>query len=298
MNYYRPNWESIHQKIDKEIPEEDRNNAWLKECDRWLQTLIQELGDSYHTIESENFIILSSESDDYEQYFLKFLEFSRNKILQTLEGIASDDGYGKHVVFIAADQETYYDYILMFYPDEAKVGLSSGVYLNDGYGHFVFPSHEINYTEPVAVHELTHACLSHLPIPNWLNEGLAVSMEDVVLTRHYFEINKEIVSKHQQYWDQKNIQSFWKGKSFSNTDEGQELSYHLAQLLVQNISRDYEQFVGFSNHAHHKDAGQEASQKHLNICLGDLLTGLLGEGDWSPKTKSQNTTEVNYSISF
>lgn len=282
MKYYIPDWESIHKTIGKDLSEKELSAAWIIECEKWLEKISSELGDSYKTIESENFIILSSEEDDYNQYFLKFFEFSRDRILSTLENIASDEGYGKHVVLITADQETYYDYILMFYPEDAKVGLSSGVYLNSGYGHFVFPSHEINYTEPVAAHELTHACLSYLPIPNWLNEGLAVSMEDVVLSRDYFEINKEIISKHQKYWNEENIQSFWEGSSFSNTDEGQELSYHLAQLLVRNISHDYEQFTDFTNHAHKDDAGEKASHEYLNISLGDLLVGVLGEGEWSP----------------
>ena len=282
LKYYKPNWVAIQETISEDLSYDAQNNAWLNECKKWLNQLSNELGDDYAIIESENFFILSSEDDKYNQHFLKFLERSLKKILVTLEGIASDEGYSKHVVLILADQETYYDYTFMFYPEDAKVGLSSGVYINDGYGHFIFPHQEIYFNEPTAAHELTHACLVHLPIPTWLNEGLAVSMEGAVLGQDYFIIDKEIIDKHQQYWTEESIQKFWKGESFSSTDAGQELSYHLAQLLVRNISQDYEQFVHFCKSAHSDDGGKTAAQEVLGISLGDLLTGLLGDGNWSP----------------
>jgi len=284
MKYYRPDWTLISKTVNENFSKDQLNTAWSNECKKWLTTLQDELGSPYTLVESDNFIILSSEEDNYNQHFLKFLEYARTKILTNLVGIASDEGYGKHVVIIPADQETYYDYILMFYPEDAKVGLSGGVYLNDGYGHFVFPAQEINFTEPVAAHELTHGCLSHLPIPNWLNEGLAVSMEEVVLGHSYFEMNKKNIEKHQNYWNEDNIQHFWDGTSFSFPDEGQELSYHLAQLLVRNISHDDEQFKAFCNLADYKDAGEYASHQHLGISLGDLLDGLLGDGNWAPNS--------------
>lgn len=282
MKYYKPDWVAIQETICEGLSYDAQNNAWLEECKKWLNQLSRELGDDYAIIESENFFILSSEDNKYNQHFLKFLEKALKKILTALEGIASDEGYSKHVVLILADQETYYDYTFMFYPEDAKVGLSAGVYINDGYGHFIFPHQEINFNEPTAAHELTHACLVHLPIPAWLNEGLAVSMEGTVLGEDYFLIDKDIIDKHQQYWTEESIQTFWSGESFSNTDVGQELSYHLAQLLVRNISQDYEQFVHFSKNAHSNDGGETAAQEVLGISLGDLLTGLLGDGNWSP----------------
>lgn len=300
MKYYKPNWYSIGGNVDANASFKEQNTFWINECDKWLAQLASELasrtGESYSTVESQNFIILSSEDEKYTNHFLKFLEFSRTKILNNLKEVASDDGFAKHVLIITADQETYYDYLFMFYPEDSKVGLSGGVYLNDGYGHFVFPSQEISFTESVAAHELTHACLSHLPIPLWLNEGLAVSMEDVVLNRNYFQMNKAIISKHQRYWNEDNIQAFWDGSSFASTDVGQELSYHLGQLLVRNISEDYEQFARFCNDAHLSDGGEKAFLEHFNISLGDLIEGLLGDGDWSPKQKYQVDTDSEFQM--
>ncbi len=283
MKYHRPQWNEISKAIPDHLSELELDKTWYQECNKWLEQLIHDLGLHYKTYESDNFIILSSETQKHVDHFLSFLESTRTIILNTLEGIASDKGYGKHVVMILADQETYYDYIAMYYPSKGEFGLSAGVYINEGYGHFVFPAHEINYNEPVAAHELTHACLSHLPIPVWLDEGLAVSMEGVVISGRDFYIDKEIIGKHRNYWNPENIQSFWSGESFKLTDDGQELSYHLAQLLVRNISKEYLVFKTFVTHANEADAGEKAAREYLNISLGDLLEGLLGEGDWSPQ---------------
>src|SRR5690606_4136608 len=233
--------------------------------------------------QSPNFLIMSNESSRYVQVFSAFLERTLKRILTTLDGIASDEGYGKYVAMIFQDIDQYYDYVGMFFPEEGEFGLSAGMYINEGYGHFVFPSQDIDIAEPLAVHEMTHACLAHLPIPLWLNEGMAVLMEDV-LAGHGLFIDKEMVARHQDYWNEETIQGFWSGQSFQSMDEGQELSYHLAHILVRNISQNYSAFANFVNHAHFEDAGEEAAQNYLGVSLVQIAGTFLGEGNWQAST--------------
>jgi len=296
MKFYKPDWESIHKNEPINSSDEELHSFWQIECKKWLEKLKHQFDDNqtYNTFESDNFIILSSAPEDYNQYFLDFLEYCRNIILKNLKGIATDEGFGKHAAIITSDQATYYNYIFDFFPDETEMGLSSGIYINRGYGHFVFPHDEINNCEPVAAHELTHACLTNLPIPLWLNEGFATTMEDFILNSDLYQTSKEIILKHQKYWNEENIQNFWNGKSFYNTGEGQDLSYHLARLLIKNISHDYEKFKHFCNFAHYSDGGEAAAIKYLNISLGDLLEGLLGEGNWSPINQSKAELEMQH----
>jgi len=169
----KPDWNEIALGIGEGLSHDDLNSEWSKECNNWLEAVANEFGDDYSIGESPNFSIMSSESDRYVRVFSEFLERTLKRILNTLDGIASDEGFGKHVALIFQDIDQYYEYVCMFFPDEGKFGLSSGMYINEGYGHFVFPAQDIEYAEPIAVHELTHACLAHLPIPTWLNEGMA-----------------------------------------------------------------------------------------------------------------------------
>lgn len=278
----RPDWNEIASKIGDDLSPSELHSAWFEQCNKWLEAVSEAYGGNYHIHHSENFSLLSNESDRYVELFSSFLERSRQRILTTLHGIASDEGYGNHVALVFSDIDQYYDYVHMFYPDEGEFGLSSGMYINEGYGHFVFPTRDISEAEPIAVHELTHACLSHLPIPLWLNEGLAVLMEDVLAGKHLY-LDKEIVGRHQNYWNEKTIQNFWSGESFFAIDEGQELSYNLAHILVRNIARDYDSFITFANNANADNAGEEASLKYLGLSLCNVATSFLGEGNWKPK---------------
>jgi hypothetical protein len=280
----KPNWDEVSLEIGENLNHSELNVAWAAACNKWLSTIATEFGNDYRVIESSNFSIMSNESERYVSLFSSFLERTLKRILATLNGIASDEGFGKHAAMIFQNSEQYYEYVGLFYPDGGDFGLSSGMYINDGYGHFVFPSQELEYAESTAVHELTHACLGHLPIPLWLNEGIAVFMEEK-LAGNDFYIDQQVVDQHHEYWTIETIQQFWSGESFHAIDEGQELSYHLAHLLTRNVFYNFYSYADFINSAEFEDSGEEAAQKHLGISLSYLVGTFLGEGNWAPIEK-------------
>lgn len=281
----RPDWNDIALSIGNNLSHDALQAEWSKVCERWLTSIAHEFGRehcaSYSIEESPNFLIMSNEDDRYIQLFLRFLERTLKRILSTLDGIASDVGLGKHVALIFSDIEQYYEYVGMFFPDEGEFGLSAGMYINEGYGHFVFPSQDIAFSEPIAVHELTHACLAHLQIPVWLNEGMAVLMEDVLAGNHLV-LDKALLDSHQKYWNEKTIQGFWSGDSFLASDEGQALSYSLAHVIARNISKDFTAFSSFCVRANYEDAGESAAQEYFGLSLAQLVGVFLGEGKWQP----------------
>lgn len=281
----RPNWQNVLQRIGEGLTDQQLHAALNKECRTWLDALRHEYGDEYRIHETDNFYLLTSESDRYASVLLSFLERTLKRILTTLDGIASDEGYGKHVVVVFANQDQYYDYVQHFYPDEGEYGLSAGMYLDEGYGHLVFPVMDINLIESTVVHELTHACLTHLPLPIWLNEGLAVVMEDVLANKRLY-LNDEVYAEHLKYWNAETIELFWSGESFYGSDEGQSLSYTLAHVLMRNMSADYAALRQFCTHASFEDAGEAACQEYLGCSLSQLVGAFLGEGDWSPRPQN------------
>lgn len=281
----RPDWKEISERLNEQYSIKDLHKAWKGECDKWLKELIDHFGNGYRIVETQNFSLVSNENDRYIKVFSDFLERTLQRIIKTLPGIARDEGYGKHVAIIFKDMDDYYDYVSLYHPDEGEFGLSSGTYINEGYGHFAFPREDITLAEPVAIHELTHACLAHLPIPAWLNEGLAVFMEEV-LGGIGFGMDNQIQLDHQRYWNADTIQQYWAGESFQFADEGQGLSYHLSHLLTRNISKDYEPFARFVNEANFMDAGAGSSVKNLGGSLGQLVGVMLGYGDWEPNQEA------------
>ncbi|NOX69475.1 MAG: hypothetical protein GXP15_09835 [Gammaproteobacteria bacterium] len=169
-----------------------------------------------------------------------------------------------------------------FYPDDGEFILSSGIFLNHGYGHFAFPFLEMNEAEATAAHELTHACLKHLPIPLWLNEGFAVTMEDEICGTQPLRMESARLSEHKAFWNEETIQEFWSGKSFNRTDEGSSLSYELARYCLRALAHDIESFASFSNAASFEDAGESAAIEIFRGSLGGLIHQFFGDGNWSP----------------
>jgi len=87
--------------------------------------------------------------------------------------------------------------------------------------------------------------------------------------------------KHADFWNAETIQEFWSGKSFLRTDEGNLLSYDLARRITGRAARAEDRFRAFVRHAHQRDAGLGA-EAHLGFAITDLITAMLGEGEWTP----------------
>lgn len=74
---------------------------------------------------------------------------------------------------------------------------------------------------------------------------------------------------------------FWSGDSFISADDGQELSYDLAEVLFRNLMSDYPKKVNdILNNANYVDAGNAALLNACNESLVDRVSQFLGEGPW------------------
>lgn len=289
--FSRLDWNAIDTHLGQQFPQLDQNSLWCDVARDWVRRLSTELSADYRVHESARFIILSANPDRFNVLMAQFMERSLKRILHALRGIAADEGLGKHVVLALENQDDYYRYIGDLMPDEGTFGMSSGMYINRGYGHFVFPYSDLDGSELVSVHELTHALVEHLPLPLWLNEGLAVGMENLLTAYRAEAMDKTMLAKHHRFWTTETIQLFWSGESFSSADEGQELSYHLAQFVVNSLSQDYAGFVEFANQAHYNDAGEAALVSVYDASLQNVIEPLLGAGDWLPQPASWPSNE-------
>jgi len=280
--YPRPDWESIAQLVHQQ-PEETWPSGWEHWSQRWLDGVLNHLPDSYRLSESENFLVVSAQSDRYVQLLSRFFERSLKRILSNLEGIASDEGDGKHVVLVFDEQDRYYEYKSYFYPDDGEFILSAGTFLSAGYGHFVFPFMDMNEAEATSAHELTHALLKHLPLPLWLNEGFAVTMEDEICGSAPLRMDRERFAEHAAFWNAETIQEFWSGSAYNRTDEGSSLSYELGRYCLRALAHDYDVFAAFANAASFRDAGEAAAMEFYGGSLGGVIHQFFGDGDWAPK---------------
>ena len=283
----RPNWQVITDWVTGNVGTNDYDTAWTAIATDWLDLLIGALPGEYHRDESENFYLLSTADARTAKYMLNQCEYARVTILESLAGVAHDEGHGPHVVLAFSKLDAYYDYVADVYPDEGEFGASSGMHINQGYGHIVVPMTTLDSWERTIGHELNHALLGHLPLPTWLDEGVTLVTEDRIAGSSLFHMDRELRERHRAYWNRETISAFWSGDSFYRADEGQELSYHLAQVLVLNLMADHRRsFLQFLGEADRADAGQSAIEQACRTTLGKRVEQFLGCGDWEPGEKN------------
>lgn len=284
QGFPRPDWAAIAAVIEAQ-PESQWHDLWTSRAREWVNAIGATLEGPYQLTESEHFLVLTAQGTRYANLLSSFMERTRRRILSTLAGVARDDGYGKHVALVFDEQEPYYEYISYHYPTEGEFALSAGIFLDTAYGHFAFPFVEISEAEATAAHELTHACLRHLPLPVWLNEGLAVIMEAEIGGHQMRRLDAERFNEHASFWSASTIQEFWSGTSFGRPDEGSGLSYELATHCVSSLARDYGKFSAFANAARGDDGGESAALTTYGAGLAALIEGFLGHGEWAPESK-------------
>jgi hypothetical protein len=251
----------------------------------WLLHFRDALGGTFRVDEAETSLALSSLERNVARAVLAYMERTLKRIRMVLDGIARDPGWGKSVLIVLDDEKQYYEYVSNYYPQAGEFAFSGGMHIAEGCHHFVTIKRDLRSIEPVIAHEMTHGCLAHLPLPAWLNEGIAVNTEHRVARRETgLYTPEQMHAKHRRFWGSAEIQQFWSGKSFLRTDEGNMLSYDLARILVEQFGRDWERFRSFVLAAHRDDAGSAAARGHLGLSLG-AAAGALFEGDareWEP----------------
>lgn len=249
--------------------------AWANAEMAWLAHLQAALGDDHHLARHQHAWLLSTLEPRVATATVAFMSKTLERIQRVLDGIAKPPAWGSDILLVFEDPDTYYRYIARYYAEDGEFAFSSGMHINAGCSHFVTFQEELRSIEPVIAHELTHACLGHLPIPAWLNEGLAVNTERRLCpppgqahTPH------QLHRMHQKFWTPERVQEFWNGRSFLRPDEGNLLSYELARLLVQHFAADWDLFRRFTLDAQAQDAGQAAALQHLGLDLGETVCTL------------------------
>jgi len=307
QGFSRPDWKLIRQAITATVDVGERQEAWDEVVTQWLGKLQAELGGDYRLRKSRHFAFLSSLDRDASRRLLDFAEGAISTIRDSLGKAAWGDYDGLHVVVVFAEEDDYYQYIADFYRDGTHPK-SAGIHISTGYPHIalIFDT-ELRAGETI-VHELVHHCLHYLPIPLWLNEGVAVVLQKAVggysPPSYVGEVSSvwgvmsgwkppvmwaELAEKHHQFWNEDQIQHFWAGTSFHEPGDAVQLSYSLAEILIHLLAKNREGFLAFIRSARRDDAGQTAALDCLGTCLGEAAGTFLGEGKWRPQRKAIKT---------
>jgi hypothetical protein len=268
--------------------DDEKNTHWCRAAASWLNKLSTELSEPLSLRESDNFFALSALTARETEVLLDYAERALKRNLATLAGIASDERLGKHIVMVLPHEDDYYRYVSEYYPQDGEFAFSGGMYIQNGYGHFVFCKGTMDAMEPTLVHELVHALVSHLPLPAWVNEGLAVNTERRWAPRPQQYKPNELAYMHSKFWNQETMQEFWSGKSYRRPDEGNALSYDLAQRLMGLIGQNQKALVSFVNQSSGEDSGSKAALEVLGMPLEQLTQEVIGAHFVAPDPNQWN----------
>lgn len=272
-----PDWDAVSAWTDTIPDEASKANAWTAAERAWLLHLRDALGTGYRLEESVGSAVLSSLEPKLARLTVEFMDRTLRRIVHTLEGIAEVPPWGKDLLIVFDDENAYYRYASSYFPEEeGEFAFSSGMHLSGPCSHYITTKADLRAVEPVIAHEMTHGCLSHLPLPLWLNEGLAVNTEHGIVGAGVpLHMPAEMQAKHARFWGRQEMQQFWSGTSFRRPDEGNMLSYDLARRLVEQLSADWHAFAAFARAASFEDAGNAAAREHLGIELGEVVAAWL-----------------------
>lgn len=281
-------WPRVQAWVDTIPAPAARSAAWCAAELAWLRHLGQALGVDYRVASQDRAALLSTLEPAVARATLDFMRRTGRRIVQLLDGLAQPAAEGHDILIVLDDEASYYAYVAHGYgTDGGEFAFSGGMYIDAGCGHFVTRRADLQAVEPVIAHEMTHACLSHLPLPAWLNEGLAVNTEQRLCPPPRPALSPlQMHARHQAFWGVAEIQQFWCGSSFLRTDEGQELSYDLARILVSQFGADWARLAEFARAAGAADGGLSAARQHLGLDLGDAVCALLERDPdpaWSPR---------------
>lgn len=279
-------WTIVNAWLDAIADAPQRQAARLA-CQRaWLMHLRDAIGEYAWLHETDEVLLLSTARPRAAKATADFIARTRRRVSRVLGPLATPRAGDKSILVVFDDEESYYTYTAAYEHAEGELAFSGGMFIDAGCPHFVTRREDLSRIEPVIAHELTHAMLSHLQLPLWLDEGIAVNTERLLTgARHGEHTPQELQRMHQRFWGEAEIQQFWTGESFRRPDDGNKLSYDLARIIVEQLAKTWEPFASFVAHASREDAGALAARESLGIELGAMVCALLEREPgpaWSP----------------
>ncbi len=277
----RPDWAMIFQWIGDNLLADQFAEAHDEIVCQWLDELAAMLGSTHNAFQSEDLILLSFLDRREAIGLIRFAEKARGLIRSLLPYAFETRGAGSTVVLHFEDPDEYWRYAAYFHSD-GGFGQSAGMCIGGEFTHIVLADAPGDQLQMCMGHELVHESLSHLGLPQWIEEGLAQLVEQKFFPYAHF---RDVADLRRNFavLTERNIQSFWNGEGFSSEQTLQEACYVFALSLVGRLVEEFVTIDDFVANASREDHGAATASDHLGTTLGELAAGILGNGSWEPR---------------
>ena len=191
-----------------------------------------------------------------------------------------------HITIIAAPTlDAYYDLFDAYLSDDGEFATSGGVYLcasPTNPASLVINFHRYAL-EHILAHELTHHVLAptskeHGHVPLWLQEGLAMMMEERVTNHSSFVCDHSHMRRHRELWSSIGLGGVLNGEAFLSYEEDQqELSYNLAEAITRSLlASDPAGVFAFARACLRGEEPARAAVEHLGLGEEAIMRRFLG----------------------
>jgi len=267
---------------------DDRERAAARQaCQHaWLLHVRDALGPNYHLLAYDRVDVLSSlgEARAIGEFFARVTD----RIGQALQPLAWHDAVASRSVMILPDCEPDWLSHVGSYDHECNdLPEHSGVFITSACPHFAARLPLAERMELFVAWELARQALVHLPMPIWLQYGIASNTAERVTGARLASLTPDQMHYlQQQFWTERGIHAFWSGSAFHPDDEQlSTLAGDLARRLVESLGRDWEAFSRFAAQAMRPDAGAQSACDLLGVDLGEAVCAVLGRpaaSGWAP----------------
>jgi len=290
----RPHWPAINAWLHDSVTPEYLDEAACQITRYWLTRLIAALGNTHALTVSKHFFLVAVGDEKRRTQTLDFLEKSRAFVLEGLGEIARKCGTRPQVFLRLPSVDACDEFLASFDSDGAHTEAAGTFFPN---GSVPVPYCECpRFSEETGLlaDNIASHLLRYLPLPAWLHHGAALVFKVALAGGHFGVLYEDLIHEHERCWNAETIQDFWSGEAFRD-EQWQSLSSSLAEILIDVIQRevrpDPDTFRGFVAAANFQDGGESAAQEHLGVGLGEIASVFLGDGDWTLRPATWQSSE-------
>jgi hypothetical protein len=297
--FTRVDWGKYWDLLEKEGAAHAK--GWEEAKLEWCEQIRSDLGGNARVHIAPNVILVTDMEEALARGCVNYADEVHGLLRLALSDLGHPHANGRVPLFIFQDDADYYDYLGYHYPNEGTFPASAGIQIRDWCQHVAIHSPEGRSAALTIAHELCHLLVSHLALPTWIDEGVAMKLPRALAASarrgntgwwNALEqqqgplMMEDTLDRLGWFWTEDRIQTFWAGTSWNEAGDSSDLSYTLAELLVTQLSDDWGSFLGFLAAANYNDGGQTAALDHLGICLGEAVAPFVEPGTYRPVRKA------------
>lgn len=275
----------VGEWITAGFPSERRRDVWNQVCTQWLDLLAEQLPGTCRGIESEHFFLVAEVTRGRRDRLIQMAEQAWSTLREILGDAVRLSSPGKQVILAFNRRSVLYQYAAPYFP-EGKSPTVSGVFCPLACPLILI--RDADQAVATLVHELLHASVTHLTLPEWLEEGLAQIFELDHGEYGASLLTPEEANNCRSFWRTHELSQFWYGRGFHQAGRYSEESYRLARILARLLLDDakpgwwglgrarQQRFIRFVVNARAEDAGEESAQSAYGHGIAAIAERFLG----------------------